>query len=126
MSDDNPDQRVEPVHENEPVNADEPVMVEESVHVDEQVNTDDLAHNTNLPIPVCASSPLQEVANIIPSRTVDDAEMTITGEAHKAPDASNALAKIVAKDELATFEKGRLKLELPNFEDLNVDKLHQG
>jgi hypothetical protein len=49
-AEDNPDQRVEPIHENELVNTDEPVMAE-PVHVDEQGNTSDLAHNVNPPSP---------------------------------------------------------------------------
>ena len=112
----NPDQRIETTHKNEPVNPDKPTMVEEPVHADEQVNTDDLAHNANPPGPARASSPLEEVAYAIPSHTMDGAEMIITGEAHKAPEASNSLAKILTKDEQETLEKRKAKLELPNFE----------
>lgn len=113
---DNPDQRVEPTQQNEPAGDDELVIVE-PVHMDAQGNTDDPAHNTNPPSPTRASSPVKEAENIISPHTVVDEEVNISGETYKALEASNTLAKFMAKDKPTAPEKGKAKLELPHFED---------
>lgn len=92
-------------------------MVEEPVHVDEQVNMDNLAHDDNPPSPARTSGPMQE--------PVIDTKMTIVGEKHSTPEASNTLAKFVAKDEPVMLEKGKTKLELPRLDRLSVTDLHQ-
>lgn len=68
---------------------------------------------------------MKEVGDIIPSHTVADDEVNITRETYRAPKASNSLAKFMAMDEPEMLAKGKAKLEVPNFEEISVDNLHQ-
>ena len=38
----------------------------------------------------------------------------------------NVLIKFTSKDEPPVSRKGKARLELPNFEDLSLDELHEG
>ena len=102
--------RIELTHENEPVHIDELAMINEPVNMDEQINTDDPTHDDNPPSPASTSSPLQDVENV--DQIVIDMEMTMIEEKHNTPEASNLLAKFLAKDEPYKSEKGKVKLQL--------------
>ena len=43
---------------------------------------------------------------------------------YKTQETSNVLTKLIVKDETPLFEKGKSKLELPNYEDFSMDELH--
>lgn len=108
------DEQVEPAQQNEPV-ATEAMDVPSNPH-----NT---GGDLDPPSPAPASSPAKMTEDI-PSQKNDD--VLINGEAHKIPEASNVLAKLVTKDEAHLSEKGQSKLELPNFDDFSTDELHVG
>ena len=94
--------------------------------MDSQVGLDEATDNVDPPSPVHASSPIKAAEDIVPSSTVVNDEINIIGEVFTGPEPSNVLAKVTTKDESAMPEKGKAKLELPNFEDIRADELHQG
>ena len=116
-----PDQRVELPQQNEPTGA-EATM--ETNQMNSQVGMGDAADNVDPPSLPRASSPIK-VTQDVPSHSMTNDEVTITGEARKAPEALNVLAKFMTKDEPIMSEKGKAKLEISNFEDLNANELHQ-
>jgi hypothetical protein len=97
---------------------------------DDPVSEDEPAHQDNLVSHVhTASPPVVEKEGITPEPTLEKAhdDVVITGEQHGAPpEASMALAKIIAKNESPSKEKGKSSLHFLSFEDLDVNSLHQG
>ena len=61
-----------------------------------------------------------------PSAATKDApeEVVITGASYTTPEVSRVLTKVIGKDEAVLQEKGKTKLELPNYEIFSVEDLH--
>jgi hypothetical protein len=80
------------------------------------------ADNLNPSSPIPASSPAKATEEIPPEK--DNDEIAIIGAGYKAPETSNMLTKHATKEETPLLEKGKTKLELPNYEELSAEELH--
>lgn len=79
----------------------------------------------NPPSPVREPSPKTAAEKTVASSPRAIAELIITGSAYRTPEPSKTLAKIPSKGESKATEKGKTKLELPNYEELSALDLHE-
>jgi hypothetical protein len=84
-----------------------------------------MVEDLNPPSPIRPSSLMKATkATILSSPQADD-DVGITGVSFKAPEPSNVLTKLAAKDEPVAAEKGKAKLELPILEELSAADIHE-
>ena len=84
-----------------------------------------MVEDLNPPSPIRPSSPMKATEDMVLSSPQADDDVGITGVSFKTPETLGVLTKLVSKDEPVASEKGKEKLELPNFEDLSTADLHE-
>ena len=75
--------------------------------------------------PILASSPIK-ATEATPPHEKNDEDIAIIGASDKTPELYNILTKHTPKDETPLLEKGKAKLELPNYEEFSTEELHVG
>jgi hypothetical protein len=82
------------------------------------------ADNRDPPSPIPSSTSVKPTEETPPEENTDD--IGIIGASQGMLEPSNVLAKHTSKEETPLLEKGKSKLELPNYEEFSAEELHAG
>jgi hypothetical protein len=100
----------------------EPPSTEE---VDTHAGATDEVGDISPPSNVHMLSPVKAAEDMVLSSPQIADEVIITGASFKAPEPSNVLTKLAAKDDPVAAEKRKTKLELPILEELSAADIHE-